>query len=128
MNPGRLLTIVFTGGALFAQSPPLARVESKTLNRTVTLTGEILPYQAVDLHARVQGFVESVRVDRGSVVRQGDALAVLTAPEMDAQTAEAEARVRAAEAAVSEVEARLSSAAGTHARLQIGRASCGERV
>lgn len=118
MNPGKLLTIVLAGCTLTAQAPQLARVESKTLHRSVTLTGEILPYQAVDLHARVQGFVERIVVDRGSVVRQGEALANLSAPEMDAQTAEAEAKVRAAEASLSESRAKLSAAASTYGRLK----------
>src|SRR4051812_34102853 len=47
-------------------------VVSKPLSRTVDLPGEFLPFMTVSLHAKVQGFVEKVLVDRGSMVKQGD--------------------------------------------------------
>jgi multidrug efflux pump subunit AcrA (membrane-fusion protein) len=92
------LVAVFAVSALSAQTVELVKVQSKRLERITRLPAEILPYQKVALHARVTGFVEKVAVDRGSPVKTGQALAVLAAPEMAAQVAEAEAKAQAVEA------------------------------
>jgi multidrug efflux pump subunit AcrA (membrane-fusion protein) len=72
-------------------------VISKPISRIVELPGEFQPFQNVSLHAKVRGYVEQVFVDRGSVVKQGQILAQLSAPEMNAQIAEAESKVQADE-------------------------------
>jgi RND family efflux transporter MFP subunit len=125
MNPGNVLLAVVLAGCLSAQTVQVVKVESKALNRTVLLTGEFLPFQTVDLHARVQGFVEKVLVDRGSIVKQGQMLVALSAPEMEAQVAEAEAKVKAAESAASESRARLVAAESTYKRLKEASATEG---
>jgi membrane fusion protein (multidrug efflux system) len=84
-------------------------VQSLELNRTVRLPGELQAYQDVALFAKVQGFVQTIHVDRGSVVRQGQLLATLRAPEIDTQRSEAEARARAAQSQRAEAVARISS-------------------
>jgi RND family efflux transporter MFP subunit len=86
--------------------------------QTVKLPGELKPWQRVALTARVAGIVETVEVDRGSVVKQGQSLVVLSAPEMKAQIAEAEARSLAIGAQKSEAQARLAAAENTLARLR----------
>lgn len=117
MNPGRVFIVLAAAATLAAQNAQVVKVESKPVSRTVLLAGEFLPYERVDLHARVSGFVEKVHVDRGSVVREGDLLVTLSAPEMEAQVAESEAKVKAAESAVAEASARLVAAESTYERL-----------
>jgi RND family efflux transporter MFP subunit len=99
-----------------AQTINLVSVISKPASRTVELPSEILPYEAVSLHARVAGYVERVLVDRGSVVKRGDLLAELTAPEMKAQIAEAQAKAQAAEADRLQAAAQLAAAQSTYER------------
>jgi RND family efflux transporter MFP subunit len=125
MNPGKLLIALVLAGSVYAQMPQLATVESRPLTGTVTLTGEFLPFQSVDLHARVQGFVEKVLVDRGSAVKQGQLLLTLSAPEMEAQVAGEEARLKAAESAASEAKAKLIAAESTYKRLKEASATEG---
>jgi RND family efflux transporter MFP subunit len=79
----------------------------------VELPAEIAPYLTVSLHAKVPGFVERVLVDRGSMVKPGDLLVELSAPEMDAQIAEAGSKVEAAEADRIQAEAQLAAARST---------------
>lgn len=98
------------------QTSALAPVVSKSASRTVELPGEFLPFQTVSLHARVPGYVDRVLVDRGSVIKQGDLLAELSAPEMTAQIAEAESKVQATEADQSQAEAQLAAAQSTYER------------
>ena len=74
-------------------------VQSSTLKSR--LPGEIQPYLRVELKPRVAGFLESIDADRGSVVRQGQVLVRLSAPELTAQIAEAESKARAVESLAS---------------------------
>lgn len=67
-------------------------VTSEMLHLTVPLPGELTPYEAVAIYPRVNGFVEQISVDRGSVVRKGALLARLAAPELAEQRAEAESK------------------------------------
>ena len=69
-------------------------VISKPLDATTHLEAELLPYEAVALYARVNGFIQRVLVDRGSKVKQGTLLATVVAPELLAQRAEAEAKMQ----------------------------------
>ncbi|HWZ30699.1 MAG TPA: efflux RND transporter periplasmic adaptor subunit [Bryobacteraceae bacterium] len=101
-----------------AQTGELALVVSKSVSRTVELPGEFLPFQIVSLHARVPGYVERVLVDRGSVVKHGDLLAELSAPEMTAQIAEAEFKVQVIEADRLQAEAQLAAAQSTYERMK----------
>jgi RND family efflux transporter MFP subunit len=79
------------------------------LSRQVRLPGELQAYQDVALYSKVQGFVEEIIVDRGSVVKSGRLLARLRAPELDTQRSEAEAKVRAVQSQRVEAAARVSS-------------------
>jgi membrane fusion protein (multidrug efflux system) len=85
-------------------------VVSHELNRQLRLTGELQPYQDVMLYPKVQGFIEWIGVDRGSVVRSGQLLVRLSAPEIGSQRVEANARVGGVQAQKLEAEARLGSA------------------
>lgn len=84
-------------------------VVSQTVNKELRLPGELHAYQNVAIYPKVQGFVESVNVDRGSVVKRGQLLIRMSAPELVSRTSEAEAKVRAAEEQRVEMEARVAS-------------------
>ena len=73
----------------------VVKVVEQPLNVTLSLPGELNPYQTVALYARVTGFVKTIRVDRGSRVRAGEQIAVLEAPELG--RAEGRGAVEAAE-------------------------------
>lgn len=87
----------------------VTRIQSHELERELRLPGELRAWQDVALHARVQGFVESISVDRGSKVRRGQVIAVLRAPEMENQRREAEAKAAAASSQLTEARARLAA-------------------
>lgn len=54
---------------------------------TITLPGELKPYEEVSIYPKMKGFVKKIYVDRGSFVRKGQLLAQLEAPEIGAQFA-----------------------------------------
>ena len=95
----------------------LAEAVLKPLERTTTVPSELKAYQRVDIHARVTGFVESIHVDRGSFVKRGQLLAEMSAPELAAQRAEAEARIPAVVSQQVESQAKLAAAESTYQRL-----------
>lgn len=103
----------------WAQTGDLAPVVSKPVSRTVELPGEFLPFLSVSLHAKVAGYVDRVFVDRGSIVKQGDILVELSAPEMTAQIAEGQSKVQAAEADRLQAEAQLAAAQSTYDRTKM---------
>src|SRR3981189_1845225 len=105
-----LLTLLLFTTAAPAQMLEAVPIVARPLDRSVVLPGEFTPYLSVPIHAKVAGFVEKVEVDLGSVVTEGQLLATMVAPELNAQHAEAEAKVRAAEAQRVEVEARVVGA------------------
>jgi multidrug efflux pump subunit AcrA (membrane-fusion protein) len=92
-----------------AQTIELVPVIRKTVSRTVDIPGELQPFLNVTLHARVTGYVEKILVDRGSVVKLGDLLVELSAPEMKSQIAEAESKVQEAESDRLQAEGKLAS-------------------
>jgi len=91
-----VILVAVLGSSGWSQNIDLAPVTSKQLSRTIDLPGEFLPFLSVSLHAKVQGYVERVLVDRGSIVKQGDLLVELSAPELKAQMPK-RSKVRAAE-------------------------------
>jgi membrane fusion protein (multidrug efflux system) len=124
-----LVSLVALGaGSPAAQAPrtvEVVPVASRAVVRARTLPGEVLPYESVALYARVSGFVDRVLVDRGSQVRRGQTLLVITAPELLAQRAEAEAKVAAVRAQQAEAQARVVAAQNTYDSLKAASATKG---
>ena len=112
---------LFFFGLLLAPAAPAQEttpVVVKVLDRKLKLPAELQAYQSVDLVARVPGFVEKVHVDRGSMVKKGQLLVELSAPEMKAQLSEFEAKALAIESQKAEAEARLAAFESTLQRLR----------
>jgi RND family efflux transporter MFP subunit len=86
------------------------QVQNRQLSHQTDLAGEIIPFEDVALFPKVDGFVESIVVDRGSKVRKGDVLVRIKAPELEAQVAEAEAKVEKARSAVASAQSKLANA------------------
>ncbi|ASU33568.1 efflux transporter periplasmic adaptor subunit [Mucilaginibacter xinganensis] len=72
---------------------PVPVVKGK-LSSTIAVPGELLPYQQVDLYAKVNSYVKKLMVDIGSQVHQGQLLATLEAPEINSQLAGAQSRIQ----------------------------------
>jgi membrane fusion protein, multidrug efflux system len=115
-----LLTILLAAIALaaWAQTASLVKVVSKPISKTVDLPGEILPFLTVSLHAKIPGYVERMLVDRGSIVKEGQLLVELNAPELEAQIMEAESKRLAVESERFQAEAQLAAAQSTFDRLK----------
>jgi RND family efflux transporter MFP subunit len=75
----------------------VAPVKRETIATSLSIAGQFIPYQNVELHAKVAGYIRKINVDIGDHVRQGQVLAVLEIPELVAQVDEAKAAVHHAE-------------------------------
>jgi RND family efflux transporter MFP subunit len=129
--------VLGAGGTVGAQSvSPAARsspgqvlettkVVAQRLDKTVTLPGDLAPYQAVDIRAKIAGFVESIAVDRGTWMKERQILARLSAPELRAQRAEAEAKLQTVRARQAEAQAKMVSAQSTYERLKTASSTPG---
>jgi membrane fusion protein, multidrug efflux system len=69
-----------------------------TLETRLTIPGELVAYQQVDLYAKVPAFVKELKVDIGSRVKAGQVLVTLEAPELMSQVSAAESRLKSQEA------------------------------
>lgn len=107
------LAVLAAAVAVQAQNLETVKVVAQKVDRTVRLPGEFVAYQRVAIYARVASFVERVHVDRGTVVKQGQPLVTLSAPELVAQMAETEARATAVLLQLAEADAKLISARTT---------------
>jgi membrane fusion protein, multidrug efflux system len=68
------------------------------LSAAIQIPGELIPFQQVDLYAKVNGFVKKLYADVGTEVKTGQLLAVMEAPELGSQLAGAQSRLQAQEA------------------------------
>jgi RND family efflux transporter MFP subunit len=99
------------------QAVSVVAVESQKLNTTLALPAQIIPYETVDIYPKVTGFIDMIRVDRGSRVRTGELMIRLSAPELVAQRAQAEATLQGAQSQLSAAQAKLVSDEGTYQHL-----------
>jgi membrane fusion protein (multidrug efflux system) len=113
------------GGAAGPVAVDVVRVVEQPLDVQLSLPGELVAYESVALHPRVAGFVKAVAVDRGSVVRRGDLLVTLDAPEVVAQRAEAQSKLQAASAQLAAARARADGDQATFDRLTAASATPG---
>lgn len=74
-------------GASAAEIPTakVAAAMRGNIAHTLSLAGQFQPYQVVDVHPKVTGFMVKINVDIGDKVRKGETLAVLEVPELNAQ-------------------------------------------
>jgi len=88
-----------------------------SLANSLTVAGQFQPYQEVDLHAKVSGYIRWIKVDIGDRVRQGQVLAELEVPELQDQLQGAQAEVRHSQSEIERAQSEVASAAFTHAAL-----------
>lgn len=95
------------------EAPPGAAVVDVargSLASSLTIAGQFQPYQEVDLHAKVSGYIRRISVDIGDRVRQGQILAVLEVPELGDQIVGAEAEVRHSQSEILRAQSEVTRA------------------
>ncbi len=80
--------------AIDTPSVQLYTAKKGRLSTTIAVPGELIPYQEVDLYAKIGSYVKKLWVDIGSKVHQGQLLVSLEAPEINSQLGEAKSRIQ----------------------------------
>jgi RND family efflux transporter MFP subunit len=95
----------------------VVQVRHAPLSNTLSIAGEFIPYQEVELHAKVAGYIRNINVDIGDRVHRGQVLAVLEIPELTAQVQAASAGVRHSQAEIVHAQNEVSRAEAEYAAL-----------
>ena len=95
----------------------VAPVTKGSIASLLRVAGQFIPYQEVDLHAKVSGYIRTITVDIGDRVRMGQTIAKLEVPELIAQVAGAEAQVRHSESEITREKSEIDRAQASHAAL-----------
>ena len=107
---------VFTGcKEKQADSAPVATASIALVTRgdllsTLTVAGEFQPYQEVELHAKVSGYIRKINVDIGDRVKSGQVIATLEVPELSAQVAGSQAEVRHSQSEIARAQSGVALA------------------
>lgn len=103
-----------------AASMPSARVamaQRGNISHVLTLAGQFQPYQVVDVHPKVSGYMKKINVDIGDIVHQGQTLAVLEVPELKAQLQQTVFEMQQSNDEITRAQHEINSAEATHAAL-----------
>jgi RND family efflux transporter MFP subunit len=100
----------------------VTRVARRDLGSTLRISGAFKPFQDVDIHAKVAGYIRAIYVDVGSHVKTGQTLAVLEVPELAAQLSGTEAAVQTAAEQIRRAQGDLSRAQSSQAAVHSGYA------
>jgi len=97
----------------------VAKVGRKTLERHLTVSSELVPFQEVDVYAKESGYVRDLLVDYGSRVKKGQVMAVLEIPELEVQLRQDDAAIRNASDQVTRAEHELGRVEAQHKVLHL---------
>jgi RND family efflux transporter MFP subunit len=98
---------------------PLVRtevVDPRDTPRQIELTGSTQAFDTATLYARATGYISKRNVDIGSRVHAGDVLAVIAAPDLDQQLAQACGQLVQLQAALVQAQANMELARVTNVR------------
>jgi RND family efflux transporter MFP subunit len=87
------------------------------ISNTISIAGEFLPYQEVELHGKVTGYIRKINIDIGDHVGAGQLLAVLEVPELAAQVQSADAGIRHSQDEILRAQDELSRDEASHTAL-----------
>ncbi len=99
---------------------PTARVAAAqrgNIAHNLSLAGQFQPYQVIDVHPKVAGFIKKINVDIGDRVKKGETLAVLEVPELAAQVQSAQFEMQRARDEIVRAQHEVKRAEALHAAL-----------
>ena len=97
----------------------VVKIGKKDLERTLTLSSELVPFQEIDVFAKESGFVKNLNVDYGDHVQKNQVLATLEIPELQLQVKEDDAAVKNATAQIPHAQDELNRVQAQQKVLQL---------
>ena len=112
-----------SGEAPAAVPVGVTRAIRMPLERQLTLSSELVPFQEIEVYAKESGYVRQLNVDYGTRVTQGQLMAVLEIPELQAQLQQDQAAIKNMAGQVTHAEHELGRVEAQHkvAHLQFQR-------
>jgi RND family efflux transporter MFP subunit len=93
-----LAALLLSATPLSAQTPvKTAAATKEDINRWITIPGSLRPNQQATLYAKLGGYLSAIHVDKGDKVTAGKELAVIDAPELEADLKRQGAEARLAD-------------------------------
>ncbi len=89
-------------------------VGRKNLQRTLTVSSELVPFQEIDIFAKESGYVKELFVDYGSRVKANQILATLEIPELESQLKQDDAAIKNASDQITHAAKELSRVEAQH--------------
>ena len=89
-------------------------VTRETLVRREVLAADFRPYQVVEVHAKVAGYIKKIYVDVGDHVKEGQTLAILEVPELADEMTRARAAKSRSNAEVDRAQEEINRAQAQH--------------
>jgi RND family efflux transporter MFP subunit len=102
------------------QTVAVVKVARGDIAQTLTVAAEFRPYQEIDVHAKVSGFLKEISVDVGDRVQAGQLLATLEVPEMQDELQQDDAAIKRAQEEINRASADLDRAKSVHDVAHIG--------
>lgn len=99
-----------TGTAAPATSVGVAPVTRKPIERQLTVSSELVPFQEIDVYAKESGYIKELYVDYGTRVKTGELMAVLEIPELQIQLAQDAAAIKNQEDVVQQAQHQVDRA------------------
>ena len=92
----------------------VAPVQRGTIENALTIAGAFKPFQEVDVHAKVSGYIQKIYVDVGDRVKTGQTLAVLEIPELAAELVGTNAAVQRSKEEIRRAHSDVERAMSAH--------------
>lgn len=86
----------------------------------LTVAGVFQPFQEIDVHGKVSGYIRRIDVDIGDRVRRGQTLAVLEVPELQAEVAGAQAGIAQTEQNIQRLQSEVAREQAGYAAVHAG--------
>jgi RND family efflux transporter MFP subunit len=103
--------------AVSIPSAKVATAQRGDISHVLTLAGQFQPYQVVDVHPKVSGYMSRINVDIGDVVHQGQTLAVLEVPELRAELQQTVFQLQQSKEQITQAQHEINRAEAEHAAL-----------
>lgn len=97
----------------------VTKLSRRPLERQLTVSSELVPFQEIDVYAKEAGYVKQLLVDYGTHVSKGQLMAILEIPELQAQLTQDDASIKSMANQVTNAQHQLSRLEAQHKVLHL---------
>lgn len=97
----------------------VTKVVRRPMGRSLTVSSELVPFQEIDVFAKESGYIKQLLVDYGSHVKQGQLMAVLEIPELQANIDQDNSAIKSLADQITNAEHQLGRVEAQHKVLHL---------